>query len=644
MSYPQEPDETPADGLDQSDNQRYNMNDLNGEPSPMEAATYMSRPSLSEAIKESLAPKVAISYLRVSTRDQATRGGEAEGFSIPAQRDANRHKAASLGAIVIKEFVDRGASARSANRPELQRMLEYIQDHEIDYVIVHKLDRLARNRADDVEINQSLTKARVRLISTTESIDETPSGMLLHGIMSSIAEFYSRNLANEVIKGMTQKARGGGTVSKAPLGYRNVHNVSAEGREIRTVEIDQDRAPLITWAFETYATGEWTMSLLAERLASRGLTTKATPSVPSKPLTESYLNKILINPYYKGQVHFQNALLPGKHEPLVDEVTWQRVQGVIASHVNGERTRTYPHFLKSTVFCGSCESRLLVQIAKSRSGMRYGYFMCSSRHAKRNDCEQKSVLIDEVEEKIAEYYKGISIGAEFRRQVESTLLIELKRARKETEDEQEDMRREQEKLIRERDKLMQAHYGGAIPLDVLKAEQDRIASAMGRIASRIEASTSHFDIVEGNLRKALDLLEDCATAYSCAPDHIKRMFNQAFFKKILVNPDLGIRAELAPPFDNLLSPELHATVRSNQQKDHGLEENKEEATQLSSPRGSSINKRHRSQDNKSVFHAHGLSKTLLVGRRGLEPLTPCASCKCATSCANGPWAINLAAN
>ena len=73
----------------------------------------------------SMTPKYAVSYLRVSTRGQAERGGgHDEGFSIPAQREANKKKAATLGAIVGKEFVDRGASAKSADRPQLQAMLE----------------------------------------------------------------------------------------------------------------------------------------------------------------------------------------------------------------------------------------------------------------------------------------------------------------------------------------------------------------------------------------------------------------------------------------------------------------------------------------------------------------------------------------
>ena len=101
-------------------------------------------PSRSEASERALA--TAVIYLRVSTKEQAQRDGDREGYSIPAQRDACRRKATALEAAVVEEFADRGESARSADRPELQRLLAYVRSNHVDYVIVHKVDRLARNR------------------------------------------------------------------------------------------------------------------------------------------------------------------------------------------------------------------------------------------------------------------------------------------------------------------------------------------------------------------------------------------------------------------------------------------------------------------------------------------------------------------
>jgi len=225
--------------------------------------------------------KTAVIYLRVSTREQATRDGQAEGFSIPAQRDALHRKAESMGIEIVAEFTDAGESAKSADRPHLQRMLQYLKLFPVSYVLVHKVDRLARNRRDDMEITLAIRTAGAQLISATENIDETPSGMLMHGVMSSIAEFYSNNLANEVHKGMSQKVKAGGTTNRAPLGYRNIGRLNSEGREERTVDIDPDRAELVTWAFKEFATGKWTLQSLTKELALRGLVTRRTPKQAS---------------------------------------------------------------------------------------------------------------------------------------------------------------------------------------------------------------------------------------------------------------------------------------------------------------------------------------------------------------------------
>src|SRR5207248_1990679 len=138
--------------------------------------------------------------------------------------------------------------AKTANRRGLRALLARLAEGGVDYVIVHKVERLARNRADDVAIAMQIKSAGAQLVSVTENIDETPTGALLHGIMSSIAEFYSRNLAAEIMKGTTQKAKKGGTPFQAPIGYLNTREW-VDGREIRTVAVDRERAPLVQFAF-----------------------------------------------------------------------------------------------------------------------------------------------------------------------------------------------------------------------------------------------------------------------------------------------------------------------------------------------------------------------------------------------------------
>lgn len=501
----------------------------------------------------------AVSYLRVSTKEQAERDGDPEGYSIPAQREANRRKAATFGAVVVREFVDRGESARSANRPQLQKMLDFIAGNpEIEYVIVHKVDRLARNRLDDVQINLALKKAGVTLVSATENIDETPSGMLLHGIMSSIAEFYSQNLASEVIKGMSQKVQTGGTPGRAPLGYRNVRVLSPEGREVRTVALDPERAELIRWAFTVYATGAWTIDSLTQALADRGLTNTPTPKFPVRPVRPNHLNDILKNPYYKGEIVWRGARYAGRHEPLVDGPTWALVQEVLAAHAPGEKQRTHHHYLKSTVYCGMCGSRLIITNSKNRYGTVYPYFVCIGRHQRRTECFQKALLIADVEAKVEEIYAGLQLPPELRVKIEVMLRRELAETRRQAESELRSLTTRHERLTHERTKLLHAHYAGAIPLALLKTEQDRIAAQLEVIEARLAASQTHFDDIERNLAIALDLSSDCHRAYMTADDHTRRLLNQAFFTKLYVDEEP--RADLAEPFKTLLGIDVMRAV------------------------------------------------------------------------------------
>lgn len=526
-----------------------------------------------QAIAASMTPKFAVSYLRVSTRGQAERGGGAdEGFSIPAQCEANKKKALSMGAIVGKEFVDRGASAKSADRPELQKMLEYVKENadRVDYVIVHKVDRLARNRGDDIDIMRALREYGVQLVSASESIDDTPAGMLLHGIMSSIAEFYSQNLATEVKKGMGEKVKNGGTASRAPLGYLNIRRVDEKGREERTVVLDEERAPLVKLAFEEYATGNWTISGLADYLADLGLTTRATPKVPSVPITQKALNALLIKPYYKGIVVYKGVEYPGSHPAIVSASLWQKVQEVLASHINGERTREHPHFLKGSLYCKNCGSRMIITYAKSGSGVRYPYFVCAGRHSKREKtCRQKAVLIDVIEERVRQIYDRYSLPADIREYLEKWLQGHIEEERKKYDIELDGLRREKDKLERKRKKLLEAHYNDAIPLDLLKSEQQKIAKQLAAIESQVTAHESTFADILRHLSEALELMEDCGKMYRVADDHIRRMMNQVIFSKLWVGADGEVTAEFAEPFRTLVNAAQVSTVYDKKEETRG---------------------------------------------------------------------------
>ena len=433
-----------------------------------------------------------------------------------------------------------------------------------------------------MEINRAFDEAGVRLVSTSENIDQTPGGMLLHGIMSSIAEFYSRNLANEVIKGMGEKARNGGTLGKAPLGYINVRARDENGREIRTIALDEERAPLIRLAFTEYATGQWTTKRLAAHLHDRGLTTVPTARKPAKAVSGAQLHRMLRHPYYKGTISFQGVEYPGAHDPLVDEETWSQVQAVLDSHRFGERERQHNHHLKTTVYCGLCGARLLVQNTRNSKGDLYPYFICAKRQ-RTHDCAFRAVLIDVVEERMSALYRTIQLSSQDRQLVEQYVREELHRLERDKDRTIRSLTTRRTNIEDKRRRLMHAHYEGAIPLDLLKEEQTQLTSELNHIERQLAAYQADITEVWQRLTQALDLLEDCHRLYQAAPPHLKKLLNQVFFERVLVNPLVDEDGRVVLPEDGT-NDDRHRTMTDAAAGDCPIGESDEPLQHATAPR------------------------------------------------------------
>ena len=496
------------------------------------------------------AMKRAAIYLRVSTAAQATRGREPEGYSIPAQREACQAKATELDAEVVGEYVDRGESAKTADRPALKELLARLEaQRDLDYVIVHKVDRLARNRYDDATITYALHEAGVELVSVTENIDRTPVGTFMHAIVAANAEFYSANLAAEAKKGLVQKAKTGGTPHRAPLGYLNVRKL-IEGQEVRTVKVDPERAPHIRWAFAAYASGAYTLDTLLAALTERGLRTRPTKKRAAMPLSRSRLAVILQNPYYVGIVRYAGIEYEGRHERLIDERTFIRAKAVLAAHSSAaEKDRKHHHYLKGSLFCGHCGSRMSFTYASGNGG-RYAYFYCIGRK-KGTGCKQPHVAVDLIETAVERAYGDVKLPRKQTERIRAKLGKAMSGMREQAEAEATRQRRRLAKLTEEREKLLHAYYAGAVPVDLLRQEQDRLTTETNQAERHLEVAEASFTNVEDTLGKALDLLADCQRAYLAAPGHLRRQWNQALFERLVVHDADIETTEIAEPFATL---------------------------------------------------------------------------------------------
>jgi Resolvase, N terminal domain/Recombinase/Recombinase zinc beta ribbon domain len=269
----------------------------------------------------------------------------------------------------------------------LKALLRRVAEGGVGAVVVHKIDRLARSIEDHVAIRAALRHAGVQLVSVTENIEETASGRLVEGIHALMAEFYSANLAGEIRKGMTQKAKMGGWPTKAPIGYLNVREKIA-GKEIAKVILDPERALLVREAFRLYATGEYSLPVLQATMHAKGLTSPYARR-PGAPVSVSKLAELLTNPFYVGVVQWGGARYEGQHKALVPQSLFDRAQETLrARDVAGTRQRRHEHYLKGLLFCGECGRRLSLTLAKGR----YLYFYClGQRGSASTGCRQPYV-------------------------------------------------------------------------------------------------------------------------------------------------------------------------------------------------------------------------------------------------------------
>jgi site-specific DNA recombinase len=335
-------------------------------------------------------------YARVSTDIQAEKE-----LSLPAQLQAMRQFATNQGWEVLEEFVEGGASARTAERPVLRQLLSRSKESypKVDVVLVHKLDRLARNLADHLAVRELLRKTGVRLVSVTENIDGSVSGQLVEHIMAAMAEFYSANLSEEVKKGMRERVRQGGWPHKPPRGYRVIRQGNRS-----TIAIDPVDGPLVRKAFELCVFGYQGLIDLRRRLATLGLRTKS-----GKPLSNSALVELLTNPFYCGRLRWNRELYPGAHPALIPVTLFDRVQDVLRRRSRVVQRHPNRFLLAGIARCARCGSFM-----GGETHRRWQYYRCRGSFRLTSPCRAKYSRMNDVHRAVECIYRDLRLPASVR--------------------------------------------------------------------------------------------------------------------------------------------------------------------------------------------------------------------------------------
>ena len=244
-------------------------------------------------------------YARVSSDRQDV------DLSVSAQLRALRDYAAKNGYIVAREYVDEAESGSIADRPEFRKMIDAASrpDSPFKEILVWKFSRFTRKREHAVAFKSLLRRKGVRVVSITEHADDTPTGKLMEAIIESVDEFYSENLAQEVLRGMREAAsRGFWVTSRLPYGYRKLM-VQDGARKRPTLEPDPDTSPVVKRIFTLAEAGRGILDIC------RTLNDEGIANPTGKLWSKNGIHIILKNETYTGTLVW-GANAKDKAEPV----------------------------------------------------------------------------------------------------------------------------------------------------------------------------------------------------------------------------------------------------------------------------------------------------------------------------------------
>jgi site-specific DNA recombinase len=505
-----------------------------------------------------LGVKRSVRLLRVSTTAQTDTDYDDErsqGNSIDPQGKVTIDKERRMGTVNVGEYVEPGYSGQSIEkRPFFKELMQRITtQRDVDYVVIYMRSRVFRNYIEAALVKRQLEQLGVKIVSAKEDFGDGYMAEAMEAVTDVFNWLQVKISGQDIKTKMANKARNGGTIGKAKVGYRNVTR-NIEGHKVNTVEVDAGRAPFIRMAFELFAAGNGreTVETVHEQITRAGLRMPGNAKRPPGPISHEQLRLVLRDPYYKGVITYEGIAYPGRHEPLVSEELFDRVQRILDAHSgSGIRHQKHNHYLKGTLWCARCTSRLIVQRAEGNGG-EYFYFDCRGRQ--KGLCDLPYIPIDVLEAAVARYYgDALVLDPAWLQIVRDGVDAAVAEQRGLPEGLREQYDKRLEALDRKEGYLLDLAAEESWPKDKLRERIEAIRKEIADIRRTIEQADQHLDVGQQLLHDALALLSSPCDAYRVGNERVRLLLNRAFFTKLYVDGEKITGHELRKPFDVLLS-------------------------------------------------------------------------------------------
>ncbi len=456
--------------------------------------------------------RTAAAYIRVSTDDQIE-------YSPDSQIKAIRDYARKNDMILPEEFIfiDEGISGRKAEkRPEFMKMIgaAKIKPKQFDVILLWKFSRFARNREDSIVYKSMLRKqCGIDVISVSEQLGEDKTSILIEALIEAMDEYYSINLAEEVRRGMTEKAQRGEVVSAPPFGYDVKDNVFVPNPET---------APIVKMIFNKYLSGHGCLEI-ARELNKMGIRTKQGNKWENRRVeyvlrNVVYIGKLTWTPVKNKSKKYDNEdtiITDGKHTPIIERDIFDKVQEIILEKKNmypkHSRQSSNEFMLKGFLKCSNCGGTLVYARNNRVQCNRYAKGTCKVSHSVSLDRLNASVISaikNDLETQNFNIYKKAS---EEKSEDITPTLIE----------------KERKKLER----VKKAYEAGVDSLEEYRSNKEKILKTISELEKKQKTefnTKDDFKKLSKTIRKSLEILED----NNCS-ESIKNLTLRSFVRQIV---------------------------------------------------------------------------------------------------------------
>ena len=324
--------------------------------------------------------KNAVIYARFSSHAQNEQ-------SIEGQLKECYAFAERSGLRIVHEYIDRALTGTTDKRPEFLQMIEDSKRKGFQFVVVYQLDRFARNRYDSATYKAKLKKNGVRVLSAKENITDDASGILIEGVLESMAEYYSAELSQKIKRGIAISASkckffGG----KVPLGYKI--------DEKKDYVINEETAPIVRRMFEMLA-GGYNYAQIARYMNERGI-----PTATGGKWGKNSFNSIFSNRRYLGKYIFHGEEIDGGIPQLIDDGLFADVQKVLEKYAAApSRGKAKVEYLLSDkLICGKCGNKMTGISSTSKSKKIHHYYKCVG--VTKSVCDKRTIRKQFIEDEI----------------------------------------------------------------------------------------------------------------------------------------------------------------------------------------------------------------------------------------------------